>query len=295
MHSRTIRRRRATLALLVVLSITLLTVYFGESAGGGLYAIQRVVMGVLAPLQDGASRALKPARDTVNWVGDTFNAKGENKRLKSQLDQARGELARSQSAQRENRQLRGLVELRNDPEFPNGTQPVTARVIGRSPNVWYSTVTVSSGSSDGVRVDQPVINGEGLVGRVSATTGGTSQVTLITDHTSSVSAEVVPNGATGLVEPRVGDPTDLVLDFLRKARNISQDDTVVTAGWRSGDIGSLFPRGIPIGTVSKVGAGDRQVYGRVHVKPYADLTRLDVVQILTRPGRGARAQLGGAP
>jgi rod shape-determining protein MreC len=78
-YKRSIRRRRAVLALLVGLSIALLTAYFGESASGGLHAIQRGFLQVLAPLQEGASRALKPARDLVGWTGDVFDAKSENK------------------------------------------------------------------------------------------------------------------------------------------------------------------------------------------------------------------------
>jgi rod shape-determining protein MreC len=65
------------LAALVALSLALLTAYFGESASGGLHAVQRGVMDVLAPIQEGANRALKPFRDLFGWVGDTVDAKSE--------------------------------------------------------------------------------------------------------------------------------------------------------------------------------------------------------------------------
>ena len=69
-------------------------------------------------------------------------------------------------------------------------------MIGRSPTVWYSTITINQGSSDGVRDDQPVVTGDGLVGKVSAVSSNAAQVTLITDHTSGVSGRWSPTVRT---------------------------------------------------------------------------------------------------
>jgi rod shape-determining protein MreC len=168
---------------------------------------------------------------------------------------------------------------------------VAARVIGRSPTVWYSTITIDQGSDQGVRVDQPVINGEGLVGRVSDVAGDAARVTLITDHTSGVSAQVLPDGANGLVKATVGDPSDLILDFVQKGRPVRRGATVVTSGWRSSRLESLFPRGIAIGRVTRRDSEERELYQRVHLRPFADLRRLDVVEVLTSPGpSGQRAE-----
>ncbi|MFM9139741.1 MAG: hypothetical protein ACKOTH_04215, partial [Solirubrobacterales bacterium] len=76
MYDRTVRRRRITLGLLVGAALLLLTVFFGEGSGGGLHSVQRGALEVLAPIQEGASRVLKPARDLVGWAGDTISAKG---------------------------------------------------------------------------------------------------------------------------------------------------------------------------------------------------------------------------
>ena len=111
LYKKSVRRRRAVLALLVGLSIALLTVYFGESASGGLHAVQRGFLEVLAPLQEGASRALKPARDLVGWTGDVFDAKSENEDLREQNERAARELVAAQTAERDARQLRALVGL----------------------------------------------------------------------------------------------------------------------------------------------------------------------------------------
>jgi rod shape-determining protein MreC len=264
------------LALLVGLSIALLTAYFGESASGGLHAIQRGFLETLAPLQEGASRALKPARDLVGWGGDVFDAKSENKKLRRQV-----------------RELRARVGFNRSPGFPDGYDPVSARVIARSPTVWYATITIDKGSDQGVHVDQPVTSGTGLVGKVSDVAPDASRVTLLTDHTSGVSAQVVPNGANGVVKATVGNPSDLILDFVQKGRAVSKGATVITSGWRSSKLESLFPRGIPIGEVTHVDSDERELYQRVHLRPYADLRNLDFVEILTR-GRlaaGEKAQL----
>jgi len=281
------------LAVLVGLSIALLTAYFGESASGGLHAIQRGFLEAMAPLQEGASRALKPARDLTGWVGDAFDAKSENKDLKKQVERMRAQLALAQTNERDVQQLRGLVGFNRSDRYPVGYEHVGARVIGRSPTVWYSTITIDKGSDQGVHTNQPVVNGDGLVGRVSDVSGDAARVTLITDHTSGVSAQVVPDGANGLVKATVGNPSDLILDFVQKGRDVHKGATVVTSGWRASRIESLFPRGIPIGSVTRVDSQERELYQRVHLRPFADLRRLDIVEVLTTPSGGrTNAQVG---
>ena len=280
------------LALLVGLSIALLTAYFGESASGGLHAIQRGFLEALAPLQEGASRALKPGRDFVGWAGDVFDAKSDNKRLRRQVRELQGRLAQSEAAARDVGELRALVGLNRSTGFPSGYSPVPARVIARSPTVWYSTITIDKGSDQGVHVNQPVTSGTGLVGKVSAVAPDAARVTLLTDHTSGVSAQVVPNGANGLVKATVGNPSDLILDFVQKGRSVPKGATVITSGWRSSHLESLFPRGIPIGAVTRSNSNERELYQRVHLRPFADLRDLDIVEVLTRGSdSGQKAQL----
>jgi rod shape-determining protein MreC len=294
MYKKSVRRRRAVLGVLVALSIALLTAYFGESTSGALHSVQRGFMEVLAPLQEGASRALKPARDFGGWIGDALDAKSENKKLKREVEQLRSELAASQTAARDASQLRALVGFNRSSGFPAGYRRVGARVIARSPTVWYSTLTIDKGSGAGIRDDQPVVTGDGLVGKITAVSSNAAQVTLITDHTSGVSAQVVPDGASGLVKARVGDPSDLILDFVEKGRPVRRGATVVTAGWRSSRLESVFPRGIPIGRVTRVDVAERELYQRVHLHPFADLRRLDLVEVLVgsnSAAAGVRAEV----
>ena len=268
---------------LVALSIGLLTAHYGESTSGTLHSIQRGFMEILSPLQEGASKAFKPARDLFNFFGDAFDAKSQNRTLKQELEQARRELAAAKTAAGENEQLRKLVKLDSSPTPGLSDHYVSARVIARSPTVWYSTITIDRGSSSGIHRDQPVIDGDGLVGRIADTAPNAAQVVLITDHTSAVSAQIVPDGANGLLQPAVGNSDDLQLNFVQKGRAVRRGDMVVTAGWRSGKLESLFPRGIPIGSVSKASTEELDIYQRAHIKPFADLRRIDVVQVLNRP------------
>lgn len=287
MYRKQVRRRRAVLVLLIVAALFLLSTQFSESQSGPLHSIQRGVASVFGPLEEGASRALKPARDFVNWFDETFQARGQNSDLKAEVQDLRDQLAANQSAENENAQLRKLLGLDRQGTLA-GYTPVTARVIGRSPTVWYSTVTIDKGSGDGVAVDDPVVTGDGLVGRITDTTHGTAQVTLITDDRSAVSARVLPDGAQGVAEPEVGNPDELLLDFIDRSQAIHQGQILVTAGWSNGQISSAFPPGIPVGKVTDTTLGEQQTYKSVHVQPFADIRNLDLVQVATngpkRPG-----------
>jgi rod shape-determining protein MreC len=282
--SRVVRRRRAALAIFVVASIAMLTAFFGESGGGVFHTLQRGAQAGLAPIETGASRALKPLRDLGGWFGDTIDAKGENEQLRGEVEDLRRRLGQSATDQRDARQLRELVDLQRSGGFPDATEPLAARVIARSPTVWYSTLKIDRGSGDGVREDQPVIAAGGLAGKVTSVTGGTAEVTLITDSSSAVTAQVMPEGATGIVKPEVGKPDDLLLDFVQRGRRVREGATVVTSGFSSGEIRSRFPRGIPIGKVSRVDLEEIELYQRVHIKPFADLRAIDLVQVLTERG-----------
>ncbi|HEY5052507.1 MAG TPA: rod shape-determining protein MreC [Solirubrobacterales bacterium] len=281
MYRKQVRRRRAVLALLIIGSFVLLTLTYGHKSGG----LQRGVSTIFSPLQNVSDRALKPARDLVNWFDKTFDARGENGKLKTELAKARTEAVNSDVAISENAQLRKLLSLDRE-VVPSGYQEVTARVISRSPTVWQSSVTIGAGSGDGVSVDDPVISGDGLVGQVSAVTGGSAQVTLLTDHTSAVSAKVVPQGVQGVVKPEIGNPEDLTLAFIDSTRRVHRGESVVTAGWRSQGLSSLYPPNLPVGEVTHASILEQEAIQQVELRPFADLADLDLLQVLTGGSRG---------
>jgi rod shape-determining protein MreC len=287
-----IRRRRAILALLVGVSLILLTAYFGESPSSPLHSVQRGIVQVLSPIQEGANAALKPFRDVAGWFSDTFKAKSQRDQLKKEVAMLRGEVAAAQLKAINDAQLTKEVGLDNSLGIAS-YRPVTGQVISRDPTLWYQTIEVDKGSADGVRRDDPVVGNGALVGKVSTVTPNVSVVTLLTDHSYAVSARVLnQSGDTGVLVPAVGNPNVLLLQSLPRTATIAPGQLVVTAGFKSAGLSSLYPSGIPIGQVSNANQNDILNIGQVQVTPSADIRHLDVVQILTRPQAGTqRAQL----
>jgi rod shape-determining protein MreC len=289
-YRKQVRRRRAVLVALIVLSLVLLSSQFSEAESGPLHTIQRGVATVFAPVGEVAERALKPGRDLINWFDETFDARGENEELRAELEKLRAEVVAAENATGENEQFRKLLELEKETPGLAEYELVTGRVVGRAPTVWYSDVTIDKGSSSGIERNDAVVNGEGLVGRVTDLTAGTAKVELITDHDNAVSAQILPSGPTGIVEPEVGNPSELLLEFIDSNETILTNQILATAGWSdtTSGISSAYPPGIQIGRVSEAEAGQQGQLQEVHVEPFADLRNLDYVQVLTggpeRPG-----------
>jgi rod shape-determining protein MreC len=294
-YDKQVRRRRAVLALLVVVSLILLTAYFGESASSPLHSVQRGVVTVLSPIQEGASRALKPVRDLFGWFGDTARAKRERDQLAAQRDKLLEQVVGYRVALEENAELRRVLAL--DANGLERYDKRTVRVIGRpSNNLLLDRLQVDAGSSAGVRVGDPVVADGGLVGHVSFVARSSSFVTLITDPSSSVSVKVLnAAGDTGLLKPAVGDPLDLLVQLLPRHARIAVGDVVVSGGFRTSRLESLYPPNVPIGRVTSADPEELASDQQVHVAPIADLRHLDFVQILIGPGDSGseRAQVGG--
>lgn len=295
MHDKHVRRRRVTLAALVIASLILLTAYFGGSPSSPLHTIQRGIVQVLSPIQEGASTVLSPVRDVAGWFSDTLHARSQVNQLRRKVQRLTAELAQAQEAEILNRQLSKEVHL-DAAENIAAYRPLTADVIGHDPTLWYQQIEIDQGSNDGVVVDDPVLGDGALVGKVSTVGPSFAIVQLITDHTVDVAAQVQDqNGDTGLLVPAVGNPNELLLEDLphilpgQPGPQIGQ--LVVTAGYSSGRLPLLYPRGIPIGQVSNASENDL-VNNEVQVSPFADLRHLAVVQVLTAAqGGNARAQV----
>ena len=292
MYDKTVRRRRLVLAALVAASLLLLTAYFGESAGGGLHLVQRATMAVVSPVEEGLSRAFKPVRDTFGWIGDTVSAKGDLKDARQERNEWRERAIASESAVRRNRQLETALDLQEDNVR---YVPVTARVIGESPTLWYREIQIDKGSSAGIRKDMPVMGtdgrdqSKGLIGVVAEVASNSSRITLITDHSVSISAIVANTGVDGILQASVGNPNDLEMQSVDGREEIVEGNVIVTAGTTSkrDELESVFPPDLPIGRVSEIDepGTDSQV---VHVRPFVNMKRVEYVQVLTRKIDGNR-------
>ena len=133
------------------------------------------------------------------------------------------------------------------------------------------------------------VNEEGLVGKVALAASDAAVVDLITDSEVGVSARINGTNATGVVQPKVGDLNDLVLQYLPANTSVSRGENVVTSGTVASPDDSLYPPGIPIGQVTSL--NEESGYKSVNVHPLADLHNLDVVQVLTYTQGGMAARL----
>ena len=290
--------------MLVVVSLILLTDYFGESPSSPLHTLQRGIVEVFSPIQQGASTVLSPIRDIGNWFSDTFKARSQVAQLKSENQKLILRLAQAQYAESQLAQLSHEVHLDRVADI-NAYHPVAASVTFRNPGLFYQQMEVDKGSDDGVRLGDPVVGDRGLVGKVSIVGPTYSEVTLITDPNMAVAAAVESptsaskggpphvSGDTGVLEPAVGDPNQLELTELpTNAQGIKSSQLVVTVGYQLGKLQGLYPPGIPIGVVTNFNPVTLANNQYVKVTPLVDLQHLDTVQILTSPHPGdVRAQV----
>lgn len=289
MHDKAVRRRRAVLVVLVAASLILLTAYYGESTDGRLHSVQRSALGVLSPIQEGASRVFKPVRDLFGWFGDTIDAKDQRDEAIKQRDAYHAQVIAMQQRVDEAMQRAGLNEIDQGGMSKYG--PVDARVFVRSPSSWYQQVTINKGLDDGIHRGDPVINGAGLVGKVEDASGGSAVVTLITDQNFATSVLAGTDRVPGSITPAIGAPGDLIFDPVEASANVREKDSVYTQGTATDErLKSRYPPAILIGTVSRVDLGEGDLDKRIHVKPAADLMRLDMVQVLTDPYADRQAE-----
>ena len=272
--------RRAAVLALVVLSLGLITGYFRESDTGRLHDLQGTAAQVFEPFQVGAERLVRPFRDAFGWFDGLRTAKAERDRLQLEVDTLRKELASGRGAVAPANALRG-VEQSPAPSLADFRR-LEADVITDLPR-YQQQVVVSAGRADGVHRYDPVVTTHGLLlGHVSKVGPGTSQVTLISDRTSSVSVYDVERRARGVLQGR-GPGAALLLDRVGKQEEAYAGDNIVTAGRLSGEgYVSFYPSTIPVGRIVSVNQTDTEAFKVIQVKAFANLSSLERVVILRR-------------
>ncbi len=273
-------RRRAVVGALVALALALITVSFRQSDSGPLATAQEVAVTALRPLEVAADRVAQPFRDLYGWFDSLFTARSDAKALKTENEALRQQVIQNEFAARENVRLRGLLAFKDGPSFPRDFEGLAAAVIARPSGGFAQTVVVAVGAKEGVSLNAPVVTEDGLIGLVTRVFSNASRVTLLSDQQLAVSALDVKSNAAGVVRHGRGASSTLVLDRVPKEEIVNVGDTIVTAGWRSDRLASLYPKGIPIGRVTSVGQADTDLYKQVQVQPYADFGALDAVLVL---------------
>jgi rod shape-determining protein MreC len=271
---------------LVLLALVLVTLSFREDQSGPVSSAQNAAASALRPFQVAADRVAAPFRDAYGWAQGLVDARSDADRLQRENETLRQQYARARLAEQENARLRSLLQFKSGPRFPEGFDGVAAEVIYRPPGAYAQTIVIAAGREDGIRVDDPVVTAQGLVGTVSRLGSRTARVTLLTDDQSAVSATILGSQAAGIVRRGQGPRAPLRLVRVPKESVVQVGDTVITAGWRSRRFSSLYPPGILIGRVTSVGRADTDLFTQVQLEPFANLSSLEAVLVLVPSDRG---------
>jgi rod shape-determining protein MreC len=269
--------------VLVLLSLLLITVSFRSSALNGA---QGTIAGILRPFEIAADRVTRPFRDTVGWFHGLVNAKSENKKLRVQVEGLRRQVIQDESALQENVQLKAALAYRGPPSISDFVQKHAA-VLTNPQSAIDQSVTIAAGSADGIAPGNVVIaptggQAGGLVGTVDRVSRDIASVTLLTDDQSKVTAsDLTSPTAVGVIQRGGGGSDVLVLDLVQKSKVVRRGDTIITAGTLAkSTLPSMFPRGVPIGSVTYESENDVNSYKNIQVEPLVDFTSLQSVIVL---------------
>jgi rod shape-determining protein MreC len=272
-------RRRLVVGTLAFVSLVLVTLSFGRDHGP-LSGAQDTAAGALRPFEIATDRVVTPFRDAWGWFDDLLHARSNADRLRVENERLRQQLVRSQIAVRENTKLHDLLQYRSGKNFPEDYKGLAAAVIQRPTGAYAQSIVVAVGREDGVEVGDPVVTEDGLVGRVIRVTERSARVVLLTDEESAVSAVDASTDGQGIIRRGQSPRSALRFDFVPKEQVVRGGDTIATAGWRTAQLSSLYPKGIPIGTVTSVGQNDTYPYKQIQVEPFVDFGSLYAVLVL---------------
>ena len=293
MYRKQVRRRRAVLLLLVAASLTLLSLYYREGNGGPIHGVQRRGLDRLQPDRGGADRALKPARDLVNWFGETFEARGENDRsCRTRWPSLRDQLAQGPDAAAARRkELSALNELTSGGIVPDGHR-ARHRAGGRP---LADRLVLDGDDRQGLERRRPGRRpgrrrATAWRARSPQTTPGTAQVTLITDADSSVTGA----GDSRAARPASSSPTSATR--ATSSSTSSQRGERIARGPDGGDGGLLDrrPRTRSSRPASRSGRSPRPRWRSSRptsgstCEPFADLRDMDFVKVLTTHSGGGK-------
>ncbi len=264
------RRVRILIGVLLFVSLVLITVDVRGGDGNILERMRGAATTVISPIQDGVSALVQPVGDAVSGVGELFRIRSENVELRERVEQLEQRRRTMSDLERENQELRALLEFRDRARF----DAVTARVVALAPSSFEWTITIDVGANDGVERDMPVVDGNGLVGRVVQVTPTASRVLLAIDPSFFATSRAARTGEVGTVGGRGGEP--MIMTPLDPAASIELGDEIVTSSYAGG----VFPGGIPIGVVSDAGDPRARLTRTIEVLPYVDFTRLHHVLVV---------------
>lgn len=198
-----------------------------------------------------------------------WEVRHENMLLRTELDKSILSNQEYREAMAENIRLHKLLGLKDTITAPT----LTTQIIGRDPSLWFHTLTIDRGAGEGIEKGMPVVTVEGVVGQILETSRTTSKVLLAHDQNSAVNALIQKNRVQGIMKGRGSQ--DYHLRYILKNADISQGDLIVTSG-----LGGSFPKGIPIGIVSKITKSKRGMFQNIEAKPTVNFSQLEYLIVI---------------
>lgn len=266
---------------LLILHLALLSLQVQDTAGTIL--LNRWMLAAEMPIISASSRASDGIAGA--WRGYLWflGLRAENEQLQKTLQQLALENNALKQMKDENTRLRSLLAINDSLPF----RTLGARVVGRTPGYLSNVIYIDRGSADGLAVDDPVISGNGVVGRVINVFQHQSQVQLITNPDASTGVMIESTHAPGVL--RGSGNFTLELDYIANTEQINVGDLVVTSG-----LDRIYPKGLPIGKVIE-SRKSNSVFRAIKVEPRNDLVRLEEVSVLssqTKPEWGLADETG---
>jgi len=235
---------------------------------------------IMAPLQRVTTTALAGARDLWTGYVRLVGAAAENVGLRHELRAWEQRAARLRELERMNHRLKRLLGLQRRLPAP----AVAAEVAARDATVLFESLVLDKGARHGIEPGMPVLAPEGIVGVIAATSAHAARVLLLTDPNSGVDVLVQRTRVRGIVSGRLEQAA--ILKYVGRAEDVRAGDRIVTSG-----LDGVFPKGMPVGRVTRVSRDDPGLFLYAEVAPAADTTRLEEV-LVAAPGGGAIARGG---
>jgi rod shape-determining protein MreC len=239
--------------------------------------MQSAFLGIVSPFLKKGSEVDSRWKSYRSGLKKLDELEAENQRLKTDNDQLRATNQALRGVENENIRLKSALGYQGGSPFAL----VSARVIGRSPSNWWSTVVIDKGSEDLVREDMAVVTPDGLVGKVVTLSEHSASVLLISDENCKVAGSVEGSKEQGIVRVEVrGQRTSnsiqpvMTLNFLSRFAPLRAGQKVFTSG-----AGNIYPPGVLIGQI--VEFKSRELDGQAVIEPSVDIAALSDVFVIT--------------
>ena len=207
---------------------------------------------IIGPFQTAISKVSNYANSVWEKYIVLIHVRGENEQLRQELLKYKIANIEYREAVATNVRLQKLLELKESLPPPT----LTAEIVGKDPSLWFRTLTINRGSSDGVQKGMPVVTVEGVVGQVLASSPNYSKVLLATDPNSAIDVITQKTRVQGIIKGVGRDA--FALHYVLKSAEIEKSDYVLTSG-----LGGVFPKGLMVGTVSEIKKSRRGMFQNI--------------------------------